>query len=276
MSMKGFYRVALAVLLAGCISPHSYASSVGDNIEPLGNLKVAAGAGSNWVFSKHMRSGGDYVATNVSATRLEIDYNQVWSKIAVGITDYLNVYTKIGTVTKATYRIRTTNGMDGNIKTEPSFMWGLGVAGAYKFGRNKDWMLGADAAFNEWRNRTTSSDTISGAQDKYMNVTGSFDTWEFQLTPYIAKRFDLMNEDLQLKPYMGPVWEMYRMRTNGSIKYTSQLTGLRGETTVKTRERQPLGIVIGIDVTLYKHVTLNVEGRFINETALSLSGSYRF
>ena len=129
-----------------------------------------------------------------------------------------------------------------------------------------------------WTNTIDTASDVNPYAATMTNISGNIVTWEFQVTPYIAKRFDFLNKNLQIKPYTGLVWDTFRTRTDGSLQFTAtNPTDIRRlELAFKDYSRQPLGVVVGTGVTLFKNATINIEGRFINETALSLSGSIKF
>ncbi len=275
--------VALAVLLLA--APCAFASSVGNEVEGMGNLKFSAGAEGNLVYNKEIEGGGTLTSPSTTITDFEIDYAQVYGKLSVGLTDYLNLYTKLGGVKITDSKIKFASGSEIKVKSDTSFLWALGGTVTYTvkegdcvyelFGKNdwiKDFFVGVNNEFNMW-GVDVDSLSITGNVSP-TNVSGHVWNWEYQLTGYVGRRFAFEQIKTVFKPYVGMLWDLFHTETDDDISYT--LSGTASKLTYDLDSDDQLGIVVGADVTIFDHIILNVEGRFINETAISFGGSYKF
>ena len=265
--------VALAVALLA--APCAFASSVGNEVEGMGNLKFSAGAEGNIVYDKEIEGGGTLTSPSTTITDFDIDYAQVYGELSMGLTDYLNLYTKLGGVKITEARLKFASGSEIKVKTEPSFLWAVGGTVAYTFKDDnwaKDFFVGLNNEFNMW-GVDVDNLSITGNVSP-TNVSGHIWNWEYQLTGYVGRRFAFEEMKTVIKPYIGMLWDLFHTETDDDITYT--LSGTRSTLTYDLDSDDQLGIVVGADVTIFDHIILNVEGRFINETAISFGGSYKF
>lgn len=264
--------VAVTLLLA---APCAFASSVGNEVEGVGNLKFSAGAEGNLVYDKEIEDGGALTSSSATITDFEIEYAQVYGKLSVGLTDYLNLYTKLGSVKIIEARIKFTDGSEIKVKSENSFLWAVGGTAAYTFkGDNwaKDFFVGLNNEFNMW-GVDVDSLSITGNVSP-TNVSGHIWNWEYQLTGYVGRRFAFEQIKTVVKPYIGILWDLFHTETDDDISYT--LSGTASKLTYDLDSEDQLGLVVGTDVTILDRVVLNVEGRFITETAITFGGSVKF
>jgi hypothetical protein len=89
---------------------------------------------------------------------------------------------------------------------------------------------------------------------------------EWQIDLDIAYKIDL------LVPYIGVKYaKQFAKVVTASLPISN--SGLKF---LSMQSRQPLGMVVGCTLTTGKYFMLNVEGRLIDEQAVTISGDIRF
>lgn len=164
---------------------------------------------------------------------------------------------------------------NGTFTGKSAFVWGLGAKGVYPL--KNDWSLGMQAQYLTHRNsikaKMTSKltgtatvtagpdigDTVSyGSAEEEMNWTAKLTVQEWQIAPYIAKKIG------NFIPYFG-------------VKYSDMRGQYKDEDMkIKFKADDNFGLFLGTDYKIGKNLSLNIEGRFIDETAMSFGATYRF
>lgn len=163
----------------------------------------------------------------------------------------------------------------GTFTGKSAFVWGLGAKGVYPL--KNDWSLGMQAQYLRHRNsikckmtqKETGTFTVTAGPDigdtasyesaeEEMNWTAKTTVQEWQIAPYIAKKMG------NFIPYFG-------------VKY-SDLRGQYKEEDMKIKFKADdnFGVFLGTDYKIGKNFSLNIEGRFIDETAMSVGCTYKF
>ncbi len=251
----------------------------------MGNLRFSAGSEGNLVYNKAIDVSSTRSSAGISMTKFEVDYSEVYGKLALGLTDYVNVYTKLGAVTVPEARMRFADGADLKIETDTSFKWAVGGTATYTVKEGdaisnlsgnspivNGFFAGLNNEFNMW-GVDVSKITINGNTNP-TDLTGQVSVWEYQLTGYIGHRFAFDQIKTVIKPYVGMVWDYFHTDSDGDISY--RINAVRYSINYDLHSNDQLGIVVGSDVAILDHVILNVEGRFVDETAISFGGSVKF
>lgn len=180
------------------------------------------------------------------------------------ILDRLDIYSVFGSSqTTAEWRFSDVEGAIHNANTETHY--------------NFLWAIGARAILFEWSHtniglggRYSSCNykpvwlTIDGANASVSGTHLRWDAWQVNLD--VSYRIDLFT------PYIG-------------IKYANTKTKLGTFTTSIAangsgnnhfENRVPVGLYIGCALSTGKYFMLNVEGRFVDEEAITISGDLRF
>ena len=141
------------------------------------------------------------------------------------------------------------------------FRWGVGERGIlFEWGNTSLGLGGRYESCNydpEWL-------TIDGVN---VDATGTSLKWyEWQVDLDISYRIDL------LTPYIGLKYSYVNSTLNGFPVAISS----SGEGKNHFRNRTPVGLFIGCSLSTGKYFMLNVEGRLIDEEAVTISGDIRF
>lgn len=256
--------VIILVTLLFVASP-LFAAAVTDSVKPLGHLKWSASVEDNYLFKRTIKK-----PENRDTFKYE-KMNQIYGKAAVGLTPYFNVYAKLGASDSG--KIKDDNLSTGNnleIETKYGFLWALGVSGAREFGEG--FKVGADVQFNWWQSDIDSiKDGSSGS--KATGVSGKIRNYEIQGTPFISKKLEFPESGLTATPYFGVKFSYFKTETDSDIKYNS---GGDKTDSWSLRGQHYVGLVVGSDLTFAEKWALQVEGRFLDETAIAGGLTYRF
>ena len=198
------------------------------------------------------QTGGDCDIRHMYRTMLQVGY---------GLFDFLEVYVKLG---GAGFKFRTDfedqfGNPEGNavVHTKMGFAYGVGLKGAYEFkdGPVKGLLIGADAQYLRHTQRFHAMiDSVMGPSD----ATGHVTLQEWQFGPFVG--YKIMN----FLPYVGMKYSNVILHFSGG-----------GENN-KFKADDHIGAFVGLTYDLIPQVKLNLEGRFIDETALNFNVIFKF
>jgi len=260
--------IFLGMVLFLCLPLVAKAASIGGP-ETGGKGKVSVGLDQDYIFDREFKTVIDS-DTQISFKSKIDGLDRTMAKVSYGILDNLDAYVKLGVAggkSKTTYG-GGSEGIDvsgsGKAKIGCGFAYGFGLKGTYNLPH--DWFfVGADAQYlrheNDYKytSRLTMTDpTIPLSDSEPFDWKGKFTVQEWHFAPYIAKTIK------DFTPYFGVKYSDLRVKdsSNGS--------------SVNYRAKGNFGVFTGTDYKLGDHWKFNLEGRFIDETALSVSCTYKF
>jgi opacity protein-like surface antigen len=270
---------ALIVCLPLCV----YAASI-DGVETQGKNKLGVGVDQEFLFDRDMELKGNWYwntpAGRTLETKEEVDWMyRTMAQINYGLFDNFDVYVKLGTVdfkSKNSYAEKGAGMGDDvgtiKVKGENAFVWGVGAKGAYNLTEN--WIIGCDVQYLRHTNDLKGRDSwtqynldgsifeISGD-----DISGEVTFQEWHIAPYVAMKLG------DFTPYVGAKYS--DLRTSYKTKYATTAIG-PDYNKPKFKADDNFGVFVGTDYKLGKNLRLNVEGRFIDETAMSFSATYKF
>ncbi|MEW6171163.1 MAG: hypothetical protein AB1472_06365 [Candidatus Omnitrophota bacterium] len=197
------------------------------------------------------------------------------------VNDLIN-YTQFGVAITPAMPIDNGN-IDYDI--DNSFVWGVGFKATYDLPKN--WSVGMDAQYLRHKHDYDASSSIMffgggvGFGEDYETYSGTLTIYEWQIAPYIAKKIK------NFTPYLGFKYSDLRIKDHSQVgfKYlffsapfvTPQVDVGSGNYTIKKyRTEDNFGPFVGLDYNITKNLKLNIEGRFVDETAMSCNISYKF
>jgi len=122
-----------------------------------------------------------------------------------------------------------------------SFLYGGGTKITYDL--CNDWLIGTDLQYLTHKN-------------KYCVGKMRFEEWH--VAPYIARKIN------NFTPYLGVKYSDMRVKIKNPA----------GKTNLKAKDN--FGVFAGADYKINEDMLLNLEGRFIDETAMSIAFTYKF
>ncbi len=260
--------IVLSLITFFCLPLFAYASSIG-GAETQGKGKVTVGLDQEFIIDRNMKSdganwlnSGDYVKF-VSINNL----NRTMLKTSYGILDNLDIYVKLGVVRgrgeDTEYRgsgaiIGSADGKD-NYKYKNALAYGIGLKGTYPL--INEWSLGIDLQY--LRQKNSFSGQWSDHNPVYSgSYSGRATIQEWQIAPYIAKKLG------NFVPYLGVKYIDLRAKMTRKDDDEKQWEKYKADDNV--------GVFVGTDYKIADNWKLNLEGRFVDETAMSLGATYKF
>jgi len=255
-----------------CLPLAVYASSIG-GAETQGKGKVAVGLDQEIVFNRDLKFQKEDPARDYSVEeKTKIDtMSRTMVKASYGLLENLDIYVKLGGVNfKAkddyTNTYSPTDWDNGTIKTKGkyAFAYGFGAKGTYNL---KDgWLVGCDIQYLRHKNNLKATDSgVSRGINPYefSDYRGNIISQEWQVAPYVAKKLG------NFTPYLGVKYSDLREK----IKVSSDDGD---ETKINYKAADNVGVFVGTDYKIADNWKLNLEGRFVDETAMSLGATYKF
>lgn len=279
--MKKLFVLTLMFLL--CLSLASYAASIG-GAETQGKGKFSIGVDQEFVFDKDgkdvTRVVTDGTVTEDWKIKTEVDkMYRTMVEASYGLLDNLDVYVRLGTA-KPDYKEKVDGTWTDSAGVPPedkgtftgtakykgdnAFAYGFGMKGTYDL--KNDWLVGCDVQYLRHKNDYKASSSLvvyddNGAQifEEAGEWKGKTTFYEWHVAPYVAKKLG------NFVPYLG-------------VRYSDARLEDKDEWGTKTKIKADnnVGVFLGTDYKLGDSWKINLEGRFIDETAMSFGATYRF
>ena len=253
---------ALIFMVIGlvCVSMAAVCRAGGSGpVEPLGTAKFALSGEYNGVFDMDLKKNGDITGGEVEES------HQGYAKLAVGVSDNVNLYARLGAA-NLEEKLKWNNSTSHTIKYDNGLLWGIGGNGVYDFGNN--FGIGGNLQLDAW---FTDADSISGDNSPTFVNKGSLNNYEFQTSLYLKYTYNL---GVKLTPYAGGYYSYFNSKIDKTIRY--QDSNATTYTPGDMKNDDNFGLLAGVDIAATDKIVLNVEGRFIAETAVTGAVSYKF
>lgn len=254
--MRVLSIVATALFLTLAVSC-AWAVSIDSTIQPLGHGKIQVTAADTYVFDRD---------SDTASTEFD-QYNQGYSKIAVGLGDNVNLYAKLGAANMEINSI-TSNNLTTEEKYAYGFLYGGGISAAYQ--TEDGWLVGVDAQYNMWKSKLDSI-TVGGA--KGTNLAGDLDNKEWQGTLYLGKSITIESPEIKLLPYIGAKYAQIESDYEG-LSFDAGSTSYVGSGKLKNDNK--FGALAGLNINFNDNLKLSVEGQFADELGATAGVSYKF
>jgi opacity protein-like surface antigen len=254
-------KLVVSFLCLGLVLSNAlvYAASIG-GAETQGQGKFGVALDTEYVFERDLKDNGSDVDPGEEFKSIDLEeLYRIMVKTSYGLLDNLDVYVKLGVADIEVSRVIYQNGAYDSTSDafgRGNFAYGFGLKGNYEL--TEEWILGCDLQYvrhkNEfsWKTTNASGNVDSGVGDKKATIQ------EWHVAPYVAYRLD------NFTPYLG-------------LKYSDiRFEGTVGGYTSKYKADDNVGVFVGTDYEIGENLTLNLEGRFVDETALSFAATYKF
>lgn len=193
-------------------------------------------------------------------------YNQETNSgtVTFNVVDRIDIYGVLGSSrTSANWRFVDSIGGVHRIELETNyeFLWGVGARGIlYEWGNTSLGMGGrfeSSHYFPCWL-------TSDGIPQSVINSTLHWREWQIDLD--VSYKIDIF------VPYIGVKYSNAQTKINGfSVPISQSGTG-----NDQFKNRVPVGVFIGCSLSSSKYFMLNIEGRLVDEEAVTISGDIRF
>ncbi|MBU4492284.1 MAG: hypothetical protein KKD69_07470 [Euryarchaeota archaeon] len=249
-------KIFLACLVIGIFSSYVFAAPVNDIL-----------FGEKEEYGLNVTVEGDFVSEReleFANESIEFEANFYQAKISCNMMDKVEVYALLGTISDA--GIMEKDGSNTyKYFFDDDFVWGFGASALiYEF--DNGIRIGTDGKYRAAEANLTEIDINGTTYDisSISDIAGNFEEWQFSIG--MAKEF---GESVKFIPY-------------GGIKYSDvevQAKGTVGGTTYQTESinsKETIGGYAGAEVAFSDNLSAYVEGRFVDETAMSIGATYRF
>ena len=269
-------RIILLILILS-VPFSAQASSIG-GVYTQGKGKFSIGLDGEYIFSRKLeKESMNYGGLFAWEQAIKIQKLYRGSvKLSYGLTDNLDIYCRLGEAGFNYSRVDMIGGYlagvlpawgSAKIKGANAFLWALGAKGSYNLART--WLLGWDAQYlthtNFYKGNGYIANALFGPNHMPISWNGKMTFNEWHFAPFLAKRIGYFT------PYVGgrysylQVYDKVRDNTDYPLEQSRRY-----------HSEDNFGAFCGLDLNLGNHLSMNVEGRFIDETAISFATAYKF
>lgn len=258
--------MVLVVVLALGLPATLFAASIGGALTQ-GKGKLAIGVEQEFIFDRDMKFDKTTFALTSESEGMKIDHiYRTLAKVSYGLLDNLDIYVKLGAADFEAKRSWYNAGIEDareDYKGKSAFAYGFGLKGTYAL--KDDWLIGADIQYLRHVNDFSEPFVIIG--DRYTG-SGKATFQEWQVALYLAKSIG------NFVPYIGGKYSDLRIVTKNSVPWAE----VPNPWSAKTRDKADdiFGVFVGTDYKITNNWKVNIEGRFIDETAMSVGVTYKF
>ena len=254
------------------ISVNAFSAPVG-NAEITELRKIDVGVEYNHLFNKDVMPEREraYDSMNIDSS------SQVSALISTGLFKSerfaVDASIRLGAANLSTDSTDRTFFKKETLEYGMGFLWGARGRVAYKNPEGIQFSL--HGQYNQF---DSDLDEITYDGEKGYNISGpgtKARVQEFQAAILMSVPVEPAGYKVKLVPYVGPTFNWMQVET-GTLNYeTDSFTS--GTNTSIDSGRDDFGVAIGLTIlTLREALALNIEARFINEQALTLSIHYKF
>lgn len=256
--MKKLILLSLIALI--CLPVAAYAASIG-GADTQGQGKFGISLDQEFVFDKDLEVSGTSFTLDPGEEIKDVVIDKMYRtmiKTSYGLSDDFDIYLKLGIAdldTAAKFYIDGECAADVESKGHSGLAYGFGFKGKHE--TIDGYLMGVDLQWLRHKNEFSEKWTIIGWGEETSTSKATIEEWH--IAPYVAKRIE------NYIPYIG-------------VKYSDLRVKLKDEygDQVEFEADNNFGIFLGTDYLIDERWSYNFEARFIDETAISLGGAYRF
>lgn len=232
--------------LVGLVGLVSVAQAAPVTTEVLGRNKMQAGVEVSEGFGRDLNAtlkGWDLPGTGQG------ELSTYLATFGYGVTDRLTVVAKLGS---------------GNLSFD-----------ALEFGHSP--AVGVEAVFDLWKHAKTGIEVLVGGQvlglinptatDELFKYDGSY--LETQANVIVARNFEV--KGYKVRPYVGFTYSALDADTE--LQFAD--FGVSERFRVNVANDHPIGVVLGASAQVWKELSVGVQGRLVDEEAVTVRVSYR-
>lgn len=272
---KILYFSALISILAYI---NAFAAGSGNCLQSLRATTEHLGVGVGFEYEYTDQRMNKLDNTGSAAAEMEIrSFNLLYGKLIIGFSDYFNLYFKIGS---GNYDLKFDKRQHRDLKMEIELdngvYTGTGINTLFPIMEIKDvtLSLGGDIQSNFFHNHikriTLGNEVASSADGSFYGVNG-------QNSIYLACKYDIEPIKTSLIPYVGGYHSWILVGSAESLSYDTAHTGHVAEKDYQANyDFASFGLLLGMDADIMEYANLNVEGRFIGETGITVGATIKF
>ncbi|MBU0633573.1 MAG: hypothetical protein KKA52_00750 [Candidatus Omnitrophica bacterium] len=208
-------------------------------------------------FSRKIKSGGDSG---------KIDANFYGGQVGLTFSDRFDFYALFGGLSDAELK-NSDLGSDVTFEFEDKLMWGLGLSAIIHEWEDSGIQIFGDGNYRQSRNISVDAIVIDGVRytkDQFTpgsSIEAKWDEWQVALG--ISKKFDYFI------PYVGVKYSDIKTSAKATVSGTSYQSDA-------AKSKGKVGPFIGVSILPMKGVSIDLGGRFVDETAFSAKATIRF
>jgi hypothetical protein len=222
-------------------------------------LGVKVGYELDWVYERRLKMEGHHL-THCKKSVYRFETLGHFGVVTLNFNDRVELFTTLGTLS-----CELSHHPFSNIKisyhTDAHFAWGVGGRAILAYWG--DLQVGVNAAYLQ---STPSLSSLRMNEKSYSTHHTEFDFTQWQVGIGTSYRFPWV------VPYIGVDYSNFRTR----IEHLNSISAVIPSSHVTFKDTYPCGIFLGVGFSPHRAFNLNLEARFINENALSLSTDLKF
>lgn len=263
MNLSNMKRVIFIILcLQLYFTPSIFGASITSSPESLVRWNFAVSLEDDLIFKRDLETTG-----SLEEAELE-NANRLYANLMLGLSDYYNLYTKLGIITGSEYHFAAPTVID--YETDPGFFGGLGMTGTYEFAGG--YKLAGDVQVNAW---VVDANSVKRAGSSATSLSGTqINNYELKTSALLLKDFNLPTHNVIVTPYTGIGISYFKTETDGTISYI--INPFMYSNSWSLGSDDIFSIITGLSAEVADNWKVSLEGRFLAETALSGSVTYLF
>ncbi|MCK4463179.1 MAG: hypothetical protein KAU58_02590 [Candidatus Omnitrophica bacterium] len=268
-------KAALTVLLISLLMCTSaFAGGSGNCVQPLKTTTDDLGVGGAFEYNYVHKRMND-LNNKKGPKSMKIEHlNQVYGKVIFGAYDDFNIYGKIGGCNYDLEFVDRAQDAKMEIDLKSGIYTGAGINGLFPLMDTDNLSIGFDVQGNFFYNDVKG---ITRSGQSGTAIDGAFYGIDGQESVYLTYKFDIDEIETLIVPYMGVYHSWIIVGTAEALTYETPKTGYVDKEHFQAAfDVASFGLLLGVDVDIAKYVNLNVEGRFIGETAITTGATIKF
>jgi len=258
-----YITIVFTLFVVVLLVSSAHAASIGNPIKSPGQYKVSVAIEDNFIFERDVEGGGSTPSFYME------NMNQYYVKLLAAVTDFFHGYAKLGQSNGGEINLHTTDTLDTDVECEYGFLWGVGATVSHEF--TDKLHVGLDVQYDQWN---ADVDEVKSDGTAATNVGGEIQNWEFQTALFIATDVHIFDWEALFTPYAAIAYNRFNTKTERDLTYTVGATN--SSWSWDLNEGDSVGIILGVDVGLPGNMRGNIEGRLINEEAITFGLAYVF
>lgn len=255
----------------------AFAGGSGNCVEPLKTTTEHLGVGGAFEYN-YVHERMNDLDNKWGPKSMKVEHvNQVYGKVTMGLFDNYNIYAKIGGCDYDLKFVDRAQDADMTIDLKNGLYTGAGINALFPLEAStgmKNLSIGYDIQGNFFLNDV---DGITRSGQAATAIDGSFYGIDGEESIYLTYKFDVDSMKTSIVPYFGGYHSWMVVGTATPLTYETGLTGyVDKEHFQGAFDLLSFGLLLGVDIDIAKYVNLNVEGRFIGETAITTGATIKF
>jgi len=217
---------------------------------------------------KDVDASASFVFDNISERKMkdysaEASANIYAGRVALSLMDKFDIYALFGGISGTEYK-GVVEGSDVTLSCKDNFLWGIGLNAIVYEWEKEGIKLFADGNYREAQDIDLDTVTIDGTEYQKPDVIDTSAKWqEWQVAFGVSKEFQYFI------PYAGIKYSDVKAGAKATYSGTVYNAG-------NTKSKDKVGPFVGVSLVPTKGVSIDLQGRFVDETAFSVIATLKF